>query len=162
MTAQQDAALSARHRRIVDLLAAGGTQVGVAAEVGCHRTTVQRCLQRPDVQAALRRASADMRASLVRRLTAEGLAAVTRLAGRACDPDASPAERAAADHRLLAMAVQVLPREIDATVVSVPAVPQPGDVSAKDVLNDALDRAAARLGYEPVLLGNGQRGNGDG
>jgi hypothetical protein len=159
----QIASLPPRDRRMVDLIAAGTTQAGAADALGVNRSTVVRRLRRPEIQAALRTEAVQMRSTLVRRLTAEGLAAITRLAAHATDPDIPPAERARADARLAALAVQVQPHEIDVTAVSVAAVQQPRDRSAIEQLNEALERARDRLGLGDLApSGNGHRGNGDG
>jgi hypothetical protein len=89
---------------------------------------VSRRLHDPKFAVALRDAVGVMRATLVRRVTAEGLAAINRMANRANDPDASPADRLAADSQIIRAAAAVLPREIDA-IVAVAAPPVPPDLS---------------------------------
>jgi hypothetical protein len=123
----------------------GATQ-GVAGEfAGCSRQTVSRRLRDPAFRRALAVAEQDMHASLVRRVTAEGMAALGRLATRAKDPTVSPAERHQADARILAAAVALLPRRLEADVTVGVAEPQ---VS----LRDWLDGIAARRRASDDLL----------
>ena len=158
----QSVALSSRDRRLVDALAAGDTQQKAAETAGCSRATVSRRFRDPSFRQALARAEREMHSTPVRRLTAEGLAAVGRMARRSNDENATPSDRLAADARLLSAAVAALLRHdtADVAVAVTPGPPADPARSPREVLLEALDLAAERLGATDQLVSNGNGSNG--
>ena len=123
---------------------------------------MSRRLRDPSFRQALARAEREMHSTPVRRLTAEGLAAVGRMARRSNDENATPSDRLAADARLLSAAVAALLRHdtADVAVAVTPGPPADPARSPREVLLEALDLAAERLGATDQLVSNGNGSNG--
>jgi hypothetical protein len=150
----REVALDSRDHRLIDMLVAGHTQQQCADALGCNRRTVGRRAQRPAFTYALAQAEAEVRRTARRKIAASLTTAADYLARAVEDDDVPPAVRVQAAGRLLAAWAALEPHRLD-VAATVAAAPQP-DRPARDVLNDALDRARERLGLdEPALSGNG-------
>src|SRR4051812_33170564 len=78
-TSPADEPLDPRDEQVAALLAAGKTEVEVAAELGCARSTVQRCVAKPATRALMRGIRLTAAAAALNLLLSESRDAAQRL-----------------------------------------------------------------------------------
>jgi hypothetical protein len=155
---------SYRHRRgdtrILQALLAGASYVEAARVAGVGERTVRRRMADPEFRWQLAHHRAELLAVLRRRTVALAHQALDSLGEVIADEYAPPAARIAAARTILERA-DPLPQRV---VADVALATSTDGRSAREQLEEALDRARQRLGLddEPVLAANGYRGNGDG
>ena len=101
------AGLLPRHRKAVELLAAGYSTRDVAAAVGASDRTIRRWLKRPDVVQALQEIQGEVWGSTVRKLRALGETAVATLGEVMRDQTAPPTARVGAARATLELITKI-------------------------------------------------------
>jgi hypothetical protein len=136
----------------MEALLAGTTYEDAARRAGVSERTVRRRMADATFRQELMRHQDETLGRARRRLVALVPGAVEVVRDIVDDQAAPAAARLRACEVILARG-DPLPQRLKATVA---VAPRPGDVSPKEVLADALDRARIRPGLEePVLSSNG-------